>query len=60
MSSGIYPPIGHFFCCLCFEIISVNDAWVDASGDRWDFCVPCKTNEDVQMRLLGREGEIQR
>lgn len=47
-------------CSLCFSILSVDEAWVDSTGQKWDNCAPCKDWEDRQMIALGRGDEIWR
>jgi hypothetical protein len=28
----------HKMCCICFEMTSVEDLWVDPMGVKWDIC----------------------
>lgn len=32
-------------CCLCFEMIVLDDLYVDEHGDRWDMCCACGVTE---------------
>ena len=34
-------PDNTFMCCLCFDKIAVEDAYVDDEGGKWDACEPC-------------------
>lgn len=38
---------GGVFCCICFEFVKFDDAYVDKDGQKWDMCNPCGEFEEL-------------
>jgi hypothetical protein len=46
-----------FMCCLCFESVGVDSAWVCSHGIKWDNCIPCGENDGCEHLIHDRQGE---
>lgn len=45
-----------FFCCICFGVFELDEAWKDAQGQWWDMCRACAAVEaPVSGKPWGKE-----
>lgn len=47
----------HIVCCLCFEEVRIDQAFLDADGVRWDMCPACGWAEErIKRERAGQAG----